>query len=241
MTRTRAALTHLAICIVVALVLLSLFWWVWYPSPLFQAVGGTHIFLLLLGIDVALGPLLTLVVFNPAKKSLKFDLAVIAAVQIAALVYGVFTLLSGRPVYIVNAGYRFDVVQASEVDYTEHKKLGKTVPLWGPKWTGFEKLPIGPENDRLMFGGFSYTGYPQVHVPIEKMRLETLLKAKGIDVLKTLNPGKEGEIDAWLTAKGLSANDVRFSPLKAPGQDMAVILDGKTAEVRGIAPFKPWE
>ena len=57
--------------------LLAVFWFVWYPAPLFKVVGGFEIFLMLLGIDVVLGSRLTLIVFKQGKKSLKFDLAVI--------------------------------------------------------------------------------------------------------------------------------------------------------------------
>ena len=104
MTRFRAASTHLAISAVIGAILSALFWFVWYPSPLFKAVGGYELFLMLLVIDVILGPLLTLVVFKSGKKSLKFDLAVIALVQAAALSYGVWTLLIGRPVYVAAFG-----------------------------------------------------------------------------------------------------------------------------------------
>lgn len=62
MTRFRAAAIHFAICASVAVIMLALFWYVWYPSPLFEAVGGDEIFLMLLAVDVVLGPLLTLVV-----------------------------------------------------------------------------------------------------------------------------------------------------------------------------------
>jgi len=51
---------------------------VWYPPPLFQLLGGFELLLLIVAVDIALGPLLTLVVFKSGKKRLKFDLSVIA-------------------------------------------------------------------------------------------------------------------------------------------------------------------
>ena len=51
---------------------------VWYPQPYFAAMGGATLILLLIGVDVVIGPLITLIVFDPKKKSLRFDLAVIA-------------------------------------------------------------------------------------------------------------------------------------------------------------------
>lgn len=136
MTRFRGAAIHFAICVSVGVILLALFWFVWYPSPLFKALGGDEIFLTLLAVDVVLGPLLTLVVFKTGKKSLKFDLAVIGIVQVAALSYGVSTLLVGRPVYVAGLGTRFAVVQANEVEDAELKTANKSLPWWGPQWVG---------------------------------------------------------------------------------------------------------
>ena len=86
MSRFRASGFHFVISLLVGLVLLALCWFMWYPAPMLMAIGGHEIFLLVVGIDVVLGPLLTLVVFKSGKKTLKFDLAVIALLQIAALV-----------------------------------------------------------------------------------------------------------------------------------------------------------
>ena len=69
----------------------------WYPPPLNTASGVTRIFLIVLAVDVVLGPLLTFVVFKRGKKTLKFDLAIIATLQIAALCYGMWTVAQGRP------------------------------------------------------------------------------------------------------------------------------------------------
>ena len=68
---------------------------------------------------------MTFIVFKSGKKSLKFDLAVIVIIQIAALVYGVVTLLAGRPVYVAALGHRFDLIQASEVRDEQLARAGR--------------------------------------------------------------------------------------------------------------------
>jgi hypothetical protein len=244
MTRFRASVIHFLICIFIALVLFALFALVWYPAPLFKAVGGTDIFLMLLGIDVVLGPLLTLIVFKSGKKTLKFDLAVIGAMQFAALCYGVFTLLAGRPVYVAALGFRFDVIQANEIGDSALGAAGKSLPLWGPVWVGTKAPSDADARERVMFtalNGADYGHFPEYHQPIENMREAILKDAHSISELKTLNPGDEVKIDAWLSGRGLSAEQVRFQGLKARAKDFAVILDANTAKVIGIAPFKPYE
>ena len=244
MTRFRASLIHLSFSFVIGFALISLFWFVWYPAPLFSAVGGLEIFLMLLGIDIVLGPLLTFVVFKPAKKSLKFDLAVIGCVQIAALIYGVFVLLSGRPVFIAAVGHKFDLIQASEIGPDQLEGSTESLPWRGPKVVGIKQATDKKERERMMFSGLAgadYGHYPKYHAPIDTMRDELLANAKPISVLRAKNPSRDNEITAWLSRHGRDDSSTVFQGLKARSQDMAVILDAKTAAVIGIAPFKPWD
>lgn len=60
------------------------------------AFGVTTIYLMLLGIDLILGPLLTFLVFKEDKKKLKFDLGVILIIQLSRLFFGL-VYLSARP------------------------------------------------------------------------------------------------------------------------------------------------
>lgn len=86
---------HLLISIIMALAATLLVFIIWYPPPLHLATGVTSIFLMLLIIDVTLGPLLTLIVYKPGKKTLVMDLTVIACLQIAALAYGLHSVADG--------------------------------------------------------------------------------------------------------------------------------------------------
>jgi hypothetical protein len=110
-----ASAFHLGISVVIALASLGLVYGVWYPAPLHEALNVGSIFMMMLGIDIILGPLLTLIVYKPLKKTLKFDLTVIACIQLAALLYGLNTVASGRPVYMVFTKDRFDLISAYEV------------------------------------------------------------------------------------------------------------------------------
>ncbi len=75
MSRWKAAGIHLSISILIGLVVGALLFGVWYPPPFFHAAGADMLVLLLVGVDVVLGPLLTLIVFKSGKRGLKFDLA----------------------------------------------------------------------------------------------------------------------------------------------------------------------
>src|SRR5688572_11809421 len=62
LTRWQASGLHLLISIAIAAAALAVTLLVWYPRPLFEASGGTGLLYILVGVDVAIGPLITLVV-----------------------------------------------------------------------------------------------------------------------------------------------------------------------------------
>ena len=244
MRRIRAVAIHLVICMAFGGVLLALFWKIWYPAPLFQAVGGLEIFLMLLAVDVALGPLLTFIVYKEDGWRLRFDLAVIGVVQFSAMVYGAHTLFEGRPVYVAALGKRFEVVAAAEVAQQELDTARQTLPLWGPKWVGTKTAEDKKERERILFSalaGSDYGHFPQHHIPLGEMRDEILQNSEPIAVLRKLNAADDKQITSWLTERGYTDATAVFQGLRARTQEMAVVLDAKSGKVVGVAPFKPWE
>ena len=242
MSRFRASGFHFVISLLVGLVLLALSWFMWYPAPMLMAIGGHEIFLLVVGIDVVLGPLLTLVVFKSGKKTLKFDLAVIALLQIAALVYGVSTLLEARPAYVAALGDKFQVIQATEVTDANLAKAKTSLPWWGPRWVGTkaptDRYDIDAVNDVAAVGG-GRGHFPQLHVPYDSMAKELIQRAQPIAALKKINSAQAAEIDAWLAKHGYTEQTAKFQPIKISASEFVVMIDAKTAAVIGIAPFKP--
>ena len=241
MTRFHAFGWHFLISLLAGLVLLALSWFVWYPSPMLMAIGGHEIFFLVVGIDVVLGPLLTLVVFKSGKRSLVFDLTTIASLQIVALGYGVSVLCEARPTYVAALGDKFQVVQATEVTTANLAKAKTTMPWWGPTWVG-TRAPEGRyDTDAVrdveeIGGGRGH--FPQLHIPYASMASEVLEKSKPISALIASNPANAAEIADWLKKHNLNANSARFQPIRIRASEFVVVIDAKTAAVAGIAPFK---
>lgn len=88
-TRKQAFLTHLAVSVCIFIFLSYLIVFHWFPEFYFYLDGGSRAIGTIFFVDVILGPGLTLLVFKPGKKSLKFDMAVILLLQSSALVWGV--------------------------------------------------------------------------------------------------------------------------------------------------------
>lgn len=116
MSKTRAFLIHLSISAAVVGVALALVFFVWYPSPYFQIAGTWNVLRILIAVDLVVGPLMTLMLFRSGKPGLVFDLSVIAAIQIAALVYGTTVIYSERPYFVVFSIDRFEVLARKDVD-----------------------------------------------------------------------------------------------------------------------------
>jgi hypothetical protein len=242
--RLGAFFFHLLISALAATALFVLVWYVLYPSPMLIAIGGHEIFFLLVTIDVIVGPLLTLAVFDEAKANLKLDLAVIATLQLCAMFYGLAKLVEARPVYVAALGDKFQVIQAPEIAASNLEKSNSVLPLFGPKWVGTRAPTSRIELDEVKSivemadGGLGH--FPQYHIDYQEMRMLVIASGKTINELKRLNPELVSEIDSWLETHGVVSGNVLYQPIQIAATDYAVIFDAKTAFVVGVAPFKPW-
>jgi len=101
--KMRAASIHLGISFLVFLGILFVILFVWYPEPFFTAEGGWDGIKLMAAVDLVLGPSLTFIIYNytKARKEIVFDLSLVAAVQISALIWGGLQVYSERPVALV--------------------------------------------------------------------------------------------------------------------------------------------
>jgi hypothetical protein len=111
--RYQAFAVHMAISLVIFSILLVCITQYWYSGILFDTGNGWKAIGIIIGIDLILGPLLTLIVFNHNKSSLKFDLWVIALVQTAALIYGTWTIHQTRPIALAFINSSFSTIFAN--------------------------------------------------------------------------------------------------------------------------------
>jgi hypothetical protein len=117
------------------------------PGFLFFSEGGVTILSLIGGVDVVLGPLITLIIYKKTKPSIKFDLAVIATIQIAALLYGLHSLWSVRPIAVFYAAGEYHVAYEAtfeELTYTNTSNIPELNQLKPP--TVAIELPEGADS-----------------------------------------------------------------------------------------------
>ena len=241
--RIKAFLIHLGISLVVAVAAMALVFGLWYPSPLHAALGVTGIFLLLLAVDVVLGPCLTLVVFKPGKKTLVMDLTAIALLQLSALAYGVWTVAEGRPAWLVFAVDRFELVRVLDIDERklEQADLAYRQPsLLGPQWVAASNPADSDERNDLIlesvFGGTDLAQRPNLYQPLSAQKDAIAQRVLALSKLSEFNTAEHvnallaqhPRADAWL-------------PLRANNQDMVVLMHKASAEVVAIVDLRPWD
>ncbi|MEX2469252.1 MAG: hypothetical protein WD396_05800 [Pseudohongiellaceae bacterium] len=113
MSRWTALAIHLGISVVALLALLAVILAFWYPGILFRIDGGWSGLRIVIGVDLVLGPLLTLVVFKAGKPGLRFDLACIALFQATCMAAGMWIVYTERPIALVLA---YDTLYSLDAD-----------------------------------------------------------------------------------------------------------------------------
>ncbi len=125
--KTKAFTTHFLISLAIILAFIGLAVYYWY-APNMLILGATHGLIILVLVDLVLGPFLTFVVFKKGKRSLPFDLTVIFTIQIACFVYGAKLIIDERPLLQVIADNGLTLFTKSELSELEGKNHGITEP-----------------------------------------------------------------------------------------------------------------
>lgn len=241
-SRLHAALIHLSGSLCIALLALAAVYGLWYPAPLAAAAGVNGIFGLMLGVDVVTGPVLTFAVFKAGKKGLLFDLAVIVALQLTALSYGLWTIAQGRPAWLVFNADRFDLTQAADIDPRYRPQAApafRHAPWTGPRWAASVN-PADPEKRTQLIlesagGGFDLPQRIDLFVPLAGQQAALLAKASPLEKLNQFNSPAQvkkalapwPQADAWL-------------PLMARAQPMTVLIERGTAQPLAVVDLRPW-
>jgi hypothetical protein len=249
MTRSKAFSIHLTISAAIALIISALMLTLWYTTTFFTAAGGQKLLLIILLVDITVGPLITLIIFNNKKsrKELTFDLAIIATIQIAALVYGMSVMHQSRPVFITFNNDAFILTSANEMiqedlpksKYPEFRSLPLTGPIYAYAAMPTTSEEISEIQMASMFGKGLHT-FPQHLKPYTEFQAKVGQTAKPISELKILHKDLIKEIEQEIKITGKSETAVGFLPLKGMNTNLTILIDksdGKVLKVLKIAPY----
>lgn len=244
--RIRASAIHLSLSVLVAALSALLVFGLWYPYPYREIAGGRELFLLMVLVDVVMGPLITLAIFDRRKpwSELRRDLVIVVVLQLSALGYGLWTVAMARPVHLVFEIDRFRVVHAIEIPEELLHKTPEGIsafPYSGPSLLGLRAFKDGQEQMEATMAalqGISLASRPDLWQTYDVSRPDVLRVAKPVGQLRQRFPTQVAAIEEAMAGKGADAVDAaRYVPLAARKSFWTVLVDGRNADILGFVPL----
>lgn len=244
-SRRRAFLSHLLTSALIVGGFTLLVFLVWYPYPYYLSEDSFIPLRVLVGVDVVLGPLMTLILFRPGKKGLWFDMTVILLIQAGAFIYGAGVIYRERPLYVPFAVDRFVVVAASQVEVAALRDAELANPWYRGPLPVFAELPKDPrERSALMFqalqGGKDVERLPQYYRPLGDHLGEVLALGQPVEVLLKRQPHVRTEVEALLAGRGVAVGETLFLPLDGGIRDMSLLVKRGDGRILGAVDAPPW-
>jgi len=242
MSRFRASFLHFLMSLGVFVVLAYLVLFQWYPDFFYSIDGGWEGMRIIIGVDLILGPCLTMIVFKSGKPGLKTDLTLIGVFQVICLLAGVYVVYNERPLYFIYYEKHFySVRQATFADY------GLLAPDVAQFEAGvpahiFTKLPDSPiEEASLREILFADNVPPWLHTPLFEPLVPHMQKVitEGIDYDELLDRDQDNSIPGWLESHGGELNDYAFYPIHSRYLDAFLAIEKSGMAVIGIVEIPP--
>lgn len=248
----RPALLHLFGSALIALIFSAIVFFIWYPSPYDKLAGGRNLLVYLICVDVILGPLLTLLVYDQFKerKKLAMDIIFIILCQLFALGYGLFSMAMARPVYLAYEGNRYRLVSVANID-SDSLALApielQSLPLAGPKLIGV-RLSESADSDfplsiQLSMAGLHPAFRPQRWVTYASQLNNVQASLMSVATLMQKRPAEIPLIDAGLKRCQMRADQVGYLPLsaeKASPVDWVVLVGRSNGYPCAFLPIDGW-
>lgn len=230
MTRWSASGLHLLVSLGLGSAFVGLTLGVWYPGPLFELSGAIGLLSILVPVDVVLGPFLTLLVFKRGKPILMaIDMSFIVAAQVAALLYGAWTIAEVRPAYIVLFDKRFEVVRSMDIA----KGAPWQAPLAGPEW-----VAVSPKSAEELLkdlkAGVLPTRDTKQFQPLASRDADFRAAMKTVAALKSQTI--RAQIIQELEEKGIEPEEVGLVPMLVRDLAVTAVFDKDSLVLTAILP-----
>jgi hypothetical protein len=245
--RFKAFAWHLAASASALTLTLGLLYLGWYHWPGWYLADMPAVLAIMVGVDVVLGPLLTLIVADPAKtgRVLAQDVAAILLVQLVAFGYGVTTLWHGRPLYYAFSVNCLSVVQAQDIE-PDSAPAGAQNSALAPHWYSLPQWIWAPlpnnseEADKIVQsaiqGGFDVTARPAYFRPWESGAAELRGQLKRVDDIKFFSLKERTLLKKRMTALGLAPDRTDSIPLTGRKRPLLVVFDPSNLRLLAYIP-----
>jgi hypothetical protein len=244
--RLKACGLHLASSASVLALVLGTLYFGWYRWPGWYLTGVVHVVPVMGGVDLALGPLLTLLIASPAKprRTLARDIAVIVAVQLLALVYGTYALWHGRPLYYAFSVNQIQLVQASDLNPKEIQLGRQLNPNFTPHWYSLPRwiwapLPADTETrdaivTAAISGGDDVIQMPRYFKAWQQGTTELRKQLKAVADQQYFSKPDRQSLKQRLAHEGVAADGPVAIPLTGRDKPLLAVFDPITLHLKTI-------
>jgi hypothetical protein len=246
--RLKALGLHLALSATVLTLILGVLYLGWYRWPGWYLADVSQVVLVMAGVDLIVGPMLTCIVAgtNKARRVLARDIAVIVAVQLVALGYGTVSIWNGRPMYYAFSENVLQIVQAYDINSVEWALASRQTPQIAPHWYSLPRwvwapLPQDPKERERIFtsaigGGDDVISMPRYFnswnagLPALKSQL------KKVDDVGYFMPKDKQLLKQRMHAAGFDPDLLTAIPLTGRGRPLLAVFD--PVDVKLVAVFQ---
>jgi hypothetical protein len=237
---------HLLSSAAVLTVILGGLYFGWYRWPGWYLTDVTRVVLVMICVDVVLGPTLTLIIANRKKsrRELTRDIGIIVAVQLCALTYGSAQMWNGRPLYYAFSESVLQLVQAYDIDTNEADLAREQNPGLAPHWYSLPRwiwapLPEDPAERQKIFTAAISGGDDVISMPRYFKRWEeglTSLRAqlKKVDNVAYFAPSEKRKLKEKMKAAGLPDDQLNTMPLTGRGHPLLAVFDPTSLKITAV-------
>ncbi len=246
--RIQWAGAHLVASLIIAALVAALVFLVWFPHPFRELAGGVKLFLIIVMVDVILGPAGTLIVANPRKslRELRLDVALISLLQLAALGYGLWTMVQARPVYMAFEVDRFRVIHAVDIDpglLAQAPEEWRNLPLGRPQLVAVRPFRSPQEQSDAMFaelGGLTLGARPDFWMPYADAVAAVKAEAKPLSELLQSKPDARPAAEAMAQKLGRPVDGLLYLPVAGRNLFWTALIDPATGMPLEYLPVDPY-
>jgi hypothetical protein len=215
----------------------------WYRWPGWYLANATQVVLVMICVDVVLGPTLTFIIANKNKsrRELTRDIGVIVVVQLCALIYGSVSLWNGRPLYYAFSENVLQLVQAYDVEAAESDIGRRQNPGLAPHWYSLPRwiwapLPQDAEvRNKIVSsatsGGSDVIAMPRYFKPWEDGLPSLRNQLKKVDDAAYFGKKDKQKLKEKIKVAGLSDDQLNSMPLTGRGHPLLAVFDPVTLKI----------
>src|SRR5450631_4211754 len=222
----------------------------WYRWPGWYLADVVRVVMVMTGVDVVVGPLLTFVIARSSKprSELARDIAMIVSIQLFALIYGAVSLWNGRPLYYAFSETVLQLVQAYDIDAHElalaRRQNAELVPHWYslPRWIWAPLPQEAHERDRIVtsaiVGGDDVISMPRYFKRWEQGLPALRMQLKKVDDLGYFSSADKNALKERMRAAGLATDQLNSMPLTGRGRPLLAVFDPDSLKITALFKIK---